>query len=343
MSRIQNTWLSMLFAFCLIVCSGCAGAGGQHVLTASDQHVKQTQSYLDQTLPDCTPDVCFIIPCDLCSVPIPILYDAYYLRSGGGGGSGGAPPPPAPPPLGGTAAGCDADESLCYFIPGDDTNALYYSSGEGGVYTIDPSGCQKTGSGFVSTTDGKVCSTWQIYFYNNQYTGQGPNPQPLTPPGIIDAISMHIATANSQYPNGTNGQVLNGGHLYLMFWSNHIPILAIPLQGGRDGTKLRPMPYGQNIILDPHFFFALARVQAPSLAATLEYKTSQYNAHTPGDAAPTYDYANLNSNSWMDGLLLSSGISVGTIDQFVAKLTGASAGTLYPYGYGTGNSLVYLF
>ena len=69
----------------------------------------------------------------------------------------------------------------------------------------------------------------------------------------------------------------------------------------------------------------------------------QYNANTPGDAAPTYDYINLNSNSWADGLLLSSGISPGTIDQFVDKLNRASLYSRYPYGYGTGNTLVHFF
>ncbi|MDB5069895.1 MAG: hypothetical protein JWM87_1006 [Candidatus Eremiobacteraeota bacterium] len=278
-------------------------------------------------------------------VAVPILYDAYYLGSGGGGvsGGGGDVPPKIPPPLIGTPDGCDADESLCYLIPGDDTNVLYYSSGEGGTYTVDASGCQQTASSFVSKTDGKICSTWQIYFYTGQYVGQTPNPPPPSLPGVIDAISIHVATANSQYPNGQNGQVSNGGHLYIEYWSNHVPVLPAPLQGGRDGTKLRPEPYQQNVLGDPHFYFALPRAQALSLSQTLSYKRDQYNAHTPGDAAPAYDYLNLNSNSWADGLLLSSGISPGTIDQFVAHLNAAAGGTRYPYGYGTGNTLVHYF
>lgn len=93
----------------------------------------------------------------------------------------------------------------------------------------------------------------------------------------------------------------------------------------------------------PHFYFALARAQAFSLSGTLRYKTAQYTAHTPDDTAPTYDYLNLNSNSWEDGLLLSSGVSQGTIDQFVDHLWKATLGTRYPYAYGIGNTLVPLF
>ena len=143
---------------------------------------------------------CFLIPdCSGCVVAVPILYDAYYLSTysgGGGGGGGGIATPPIPPTLGGTADGCDADESLCYFKPGDDTNVLYYSSGEGGIYTVDPAGCQPVGTSYFSGTDNKPCSTWQVYFYNGQYIGQTSNPQPPSLPGVVDAISVGMSTAN---------------------------------------------------------------------------------------------------------------------------------------------------
>jgi hypothetical protein len=350
MSRVRNALRGALLSLSLIAYTGCAGPGnGQHVLATPDAHARHAQ-FVTQNTPYCDPDMgCFLIPdCPDCSVAVPILYDAYYLYTygggPGGGGAGGGVPTHIPPPLGGTAAGCDGDESLCYFIPGDDTNVLYYSSGQGGVYTVDPAGCQQVGSGFVSTTDGKVCSTWQVYFYNGQYIGQNPNPQPPSLPGVVDAVSMGVSTANSQYPSGGgNQQVLNGGHLYIEYWSNHVPVRVVPLQAGSVNGKIHPANFPQNVIADPHFYFAFLRVQALSFSQTLEFKSSQYEARVPGSAAPTYDPVNLNSNSWIDGLLLSSGVSQGTIDQFVFTLTGASGGTRYPYAYGAGNTLVPLF
>jgi len=154
---------------------------------------------------------------------------------------------------------------------------------------------------------------------------------------------MGVSTANSQYPSGGNRQVLNGGHLYVEFWSNHVPVRAVPLQAGAVNGKIHPANFTQSVVGDPHFYFALLRVQALSLSQTLEYKSNQYEVHVPGDAAPTYDPINLNSNSWAAGLLLSAGISQGTIDQFVIRLNNATFGTKYPYAYGAGNTLVPLF
>lgn len=347
MTHTRRAWIAGLLSCCLIAASGCTGSSNsRNVLPTTDSHAKQPQ-FVTQNTPFCDPDIgCFIIPdCPDCSVAVPILYDAYYLYTGGGSrGGGGGAPPPAPPPLGGTADGCDADESLCYFKPGDDSNDLYFSSGQGGVYTADPAGCQQVGSGFVSTTDGKACSTWQVYFYNNQYVGQTSNPQPPSLPGVVDAISMGLSTANSQFGSFGNGQVLNGGHLYIAFWSNHVPVVAIPLlQAGNVGGKIRYAVFPQNVTGDTHFYFALLRVQALTLSQTLVYKKDQYGLNTPGDVAPNYDGPNLNSNSWAAGLLLSSGISQGTIDQFVTTLNNASFGSKYPFGYGAGNTLVHYF
>lgn len=343
MNGTRGPWTRALLSLCFVVFAGCSGSViGEHVLTSPEARAKQT--YISKELPACDPDLgCFIIPCDACSAAVPLLYDAYYLSSGGGGGGGGAPPP-IPPTLGGTANGCDADESLCYFKPGDDANVLYYSSGQGGVYTVDPAGCHQAGSGFVSSTDGKACSTWQVFFYDGQYVGQTHNPQPPSSPGVVDAISIGLSTANSNYPSGIgNQQVLNGGHLYVDFWSNHVPVLVVPLQAGAVNGKIHPANFSQNVVGDPHFYLALLRVQALSLSQTLAYKHDQYEAHVPGSAAPTYDPINLNSNSWAAGLLLSAGVSQGTVDQVVEKLNNATFGTRYPYAYGAGNTLVPLF
>lgn len=347
MSHFRGVCMGALLSLSFVAASGCAGTGSsQHVSAIPDSHARQVQ-FATQNAPYCDSDGnCFLVPdgCADCEVAVPILYDAYYLYTVSGGGTRVFAPSQIPPAIGGTANGCDADESLCYFKPGDDTNVLYYSSGQGGVYTVDPAGCQQVGSGFVSTTDGKVCSTWQVYFYNGQYVGQNPNPQPPSLTGVVDAISMGLSTSNSQYPAGLgNGQVLNGGHLYIEFWSNHVPIRAVPLQAGNVNGKIHPANFTQNVIGDTHFYFALLRAQALSLSQTLEFKSSQYEAHVPGNAAPTYDAINLNSNSWAAGLLLSAGISQGTIDQFVTTLNNASFGNEYPYAYGAGNTLVPLF
>lgn len=329
-----------------LVSMGCAGPGsGAHVSPMGGSQPKSGQVLVKEYTPDCDPDTgCSIIPCDSCTIAVPVLYDAYYLQSGGGGGVGGADHPPIPPPLIGTPKGCDADESLCYLIPGDDTNVLYYSSGQGGIYTVDPAGCRNTGTGFVSSTDGKTCSTWQVYFYDAEYIGQTPNPPPPSLPGVVDAISVGLSTANVGSGSFGSPQVLNGGHLYVAYWSNHIPVVTRPLlQAGNIADKIRFAKFTQNVLADPHFYFSLARAQALSLSHTLDYKKDQYGAHTPGDLAPAYIPASQNSNTWAAALLLSSGVSQGTIDQFVDHLSGATLYARYPYGYGAGNTLVNFF
>ena len=130
----------------------------------------------------------------------------------------------------------------------------------------------------------------------------------------------------------------------MAFWSNHVPVVVKPLlQAGNLGGKIRFAKFTQNVLAYPHFYFSLLRSQALSLSQTLEYKRDQYSAKTAGDAAPDYLPANQNSNTWAAALLLSSGVSQGTVDQFVDHLSQAALYTRYPYGYGAGNTLVHFF
>jgi len=179
---------------------------------------------------------------------------------------------------------------------------------------------------------------------NELHIGNNANGQVAQTPGFVDAISVGISTANSDYPSGGgNGQVLNSGHLYVEFWANHLPILTYPLQAGDVNGRIRAANFTQNPYTDPHFYFALTPTQTVSLSETLVYKKNVYESNGAAGNAPAYDPVNLNSNSWADGLLLSAAISQGTIDQVVNKLVNATLGARYPYAYGAGNTMVPLF
>jgi len=85
--------------------AGCSSlGGGQHTVpsasTTADSQTRHAQ-LVSQNSPECDDAGCWIIPCDLCTVPVPILYDPFYIGRGGGGngggGQGGEPPPPSDP------------------------------------------------------------------------------------------------------------------------------------------------------------------------------------------------------------------------------------------------------
>jgi hypothetical protein len=86
------------------------------------------------------------------------------------------------------------------------------------------------------------------------YIGQQSAPQTPTPPGFADAISMGISTA------GVGSVPLPpGGHLYITFWNNHVPLATVPLlQAGPINQVVKYANFPQSSILDPHFYFALS-------------------------------------------------------------------------------------
>jgi len=115
--------------------SGCSHSRQEIIpSTTVDAHTRLAQ-YVNPNGSVCDDsNTCWIIPCDLCSVPIPVLYEAYYAGSGGGGGD--IPPPPPTDPVDQISVP-NASSTGRLASPGDSvpcvTNTGAFTTGCGGV------------------------------------------------------------------------------------------------------------------------------------------------------------------------------------------------------------------
>ncbi|MDP9025803.1 MAG: hypothetical protein M3N13_10570 [Candidatus Eremiobacteraeota bacterium] len=103
MTKTRNALFGVLLSFSLITVSACGSNHSSQLATpptmTTNSHARQAQTYvLQNPHPECdqSDNTCWIIPCDLCSAPIAMLSEAYYV-GGGGGGSSAPPPPPTDP------------------------------------------------------------------------------------------------------------------------------------------------------------------------------------------------------------------------------------------------------
>jgi hypothetical protein len=140
----------------------------------------------------------------------------------------------------------------------------------------------------------------------------------------VDSVSVGIGTAGV-----IPGSPIPGvGHLYLQFWNNGAPVGA-PVQAGDVNGLLLPANFGQDPTNQPQSFLNVTAEQANAMAAALGPLISNY------DSNPVpYDAVSMTSNSWVDGLLLSEGISQSAIDAAVQSVQAASGLTAIGYSNG---------
>jgi hypothetical protein len=252
----------------------------------------------------------------------------------GAPGVGGGGAPPAPGPVGGTADGCAAYASMCYLIDGDDANVISYATGQNGLYTVDPTNCQNSGSGWFSTTDAQPCSPWQVFFYNGVYTG---NTQDVAIK-IPVTVWYELATANSDYPSQgpTNTQVLNGGHLYLALLGYGLAPFPIVIQGGKNSSgdgKLAYIPGPQgNAVTDFRLPIALSPTNAAAVYLHLQSLAGTYDTNYRAGFTPYYNPLLCNSNRWAHNLMNADGFLDLQLDLYEAGLAKMSENTRVPYG-----------
>lgn len=270
---------------------------------------------------------------------------------GGGGGTGGVYDP---------TNACAASESSCDFADGDfDSDLVASDGGKYGVYSQYPWLCQPTGgTSFTSSGDGLPCSVWQIYHYNGQYCAQG-NCSPIThDTSINDAIAVEIGNAGSSSDQGFP----TAGHLYISFWINGVPYPHDPLEAGPEHQpapygKLVRQPYNENPLRDARYYLPintsvnpLAAFQvASNLDNLVNYYVSQQSCCAPQYVPLNVDNPGLtmNSNTWIDALLLKAGYSETGLENMANKLTLRSVlqgqGLLTPYGFSNGYLITQLF
>jgi hypothetical protein len=153
----------------------------------------------------------------------------------------------------------------------------------------------------------------------------------IAPDGISD-VSIGISTA------GTGSIPFPGlGHLYVQLWAFGIPVGA-PLQAGYVSGKLRPAEFTQDVYGQPHVYIQGSPQYRSSLALQLARHQKRYS--TNSSCWPDYT-KDMNSNSWADGLLLSSGVSQSAINRYIDALQGESG--LIPYSASNGSQIVACF
>lgn len=240
------------------------------------------------------------------------------------------------PAGGGTSFGCYLYASNCYLIDGDDANVISYATGEGGLYTAGPWGCQQTTSGWFSTVDGGACSPWQTIFYAGVYTGRN-----LDVPNVHIPVSIWYqeSTANSKYPSGgPNAQVLNGGHTYVALWGYGVVQLSTyVIQGGKkdppNDTKLAYIPGPQNNALtDIRFPLAVGEATSIYQWGILNSLGYTFQANSDAGMAQDYNFLFCNSNRWTHSLLTSEGYSEQTLIIYEGAMTVQSLASIVPYG-----------
>jgi hypothetical protein len=266
-----------------------------------------------------------------------LQWSSGYTFSGGGGGGSAS--------LFGTDVGCELLASNCVMKPGDDENDIYYFTGDGGAFTAYPNACQPVEDGYVvSTTDNLPCTPFQDIFYIGDYTGNNQN----APTSSILPDSQVTISIDSAGSIG-DVQALNGAHLYLTYWQKlpagqPCPVytpnpLMCPqadtiLQAGKVAGRVGPVPFPQNpgidnfLVITPNLF---------SLWNTLSQNAITYDQNYTN--WPTYAPLTMNSNSWVDGILLSVPKSQSTINLYVSGLESPG---LIPYAYQNGGSAITL-
>jgi hypothetical protein len=119
--------------------------------------------------------------------------------------------------------------------------------------------------------------------------------------GSITDVSIGISTAGSDYLN----PIPTAGHLYVQLWSFGAPI-GPPLQAGDINGKLAGANFSQDVFGQPHVYLDGTNFSLAVLSANLARHADAYARKS--SCWPDYSVS-MNSNSWIDGLLLSAGVS----------------------------------
>jgi len=164
--------------------------------------------------------------------------------------------------------------------------------------------------------------------------------QPVSPPTFSpsQAVKIQIGPVLINPLPNHQVQITGYGHLYIELYVNGSPQQGVrPYQAGPLVTSsdtnsylLGIQEYSQSPLTDPS-----VDITAYTNAGNLTALYNNYLYFQSQGYLPYYSLLSLNSNSWVDGMLLSAGISQSTIDGWVSKLQFAAGENAIAYGDGS--------
>lgn len=106
-------------------------------------------------------------------------------------------------------------------------------------------------------------------------------------------------------------------------------------------SKLVELTYLENPITDAHYYLPFTGTQVAALAAQINGAYVTYSTNCSSSNAPAYLGTSQNSNTFIDALLQSGGLTQNYVSEIVQSLQSKSG--MNPIGWQNGNNISYCF